>query len=142
MKNFLKLIGIIAIVAVIGFSMAGCGFLSDGDDSGGTGGGTGSGTGGGSSTSTKPEITIKNNTGYSVYGIYIKPSTSTSWGSNLYSTSLSDGVSRTFTLSQPLSTTNVYDFKLQSLSGGYSFIKYNVSVSEGMIVILTSSDLQ
>ena len=35
MKNFIKLFGIIALVAVIGFSMAACG----GDDDGGGGGG-------------------------------------------------------------------------------------------------------
>jgi len=41
MKNFFKLFGIIALVAVIGFSMAACG--GDDDDDGGNGGGGGSG---------------------------------------------------------------------------------------------------
>ena len=39
MKNTLKLIGIIALIAIIGFSFAAC----RGDDGGGGGGGTGSG---------------------------------------------------------------------------------------------------
>jgi len=42
MKNIIKLIGIIALVAAIGFSMAACD-----DNSGGGGGGTGGGGGGG-----------------------------------------------------------------------------------------------
>jgi len=40
MKNIIKLIGIIAIVAVIGFSMAACGNGDDGNGGGVNGGGT------------------------------------------------------------------------------------------------------
>jgi hypothetical protein len=42
MKNFIKLMGVIAVVAVIGFSMAACG--GDDDDGGGGGGGGGGGS--------------------------------------------------------------------------------------------------
>ena len=44
MKNFFKLFGIIALVAVIGFSMAACNNDDDEDDNGGTGGNGGGST--------------------------------------------------------------------------------------------------
>jgi plastocyanin len=90
-----------------------------------------------------PIIVLQNNTGYTVNGIYIKPSTSTDWGSNLYGYSnLADGKSRTFTLSQSLSANSVYDIQLKASSGGYTFTKYDVTVSEGIIINFTSSDLE
>jgi len=53
MKNFCRILGIIAIAAVIGFSMAACG---DDDGPGGPGGygpgGGGGGSGGGGSSAT------------------------------------------------------------------------------------------
>jgi len=90
-----------------------------------------------------PIIVIQNNTGYSISYAYIKPSTSTDWGDNLYP-SLSDGQSKTFTLSQPLSANSVYDIRLgtsSSISSGNTFIKYKFTVSEGMIVTFTIGDL-
>jgi hypothetical protein len=91
-----------------------------------------------------PIIVIQNNTGYSIGSVYIKPSTSTDWSSNswTYST-LSNNELRTYTLSQPLSAGNVYDIRLAtgSTGGGENFIKYNFTVSDGMIVTLTSGDL-
>jgi len=146
MKNFFKariapLFGIIALVAVIGFSMAACDFGgsddSDENENGDNGGSSGGGGG------ANPTITIKNSTGYTISGIYIKASTSTSWGSNLYNySSLSDGSSRTFTLTQPLSTQNVYDIQLSqnSSGGGFKFTKYGVTVSNGMTITFTTSD--
>ena len=78
------------------------------------------------------------------YGIWVKPSTSAlSWGANLvshYDAALSDGQSRAFTLSQHLSTQNVYDIRLRG--GGFSFIKRDVTVLEGMILTFTTSDLE
>jgi hypothetical protein len=90
-----------------------------------------------------PIIVIQNNTGYTIGSIYIKPSDSANWGSDLLGYySLVDNVSRTFTLSQSLSANSVYDISLKSSSGGYEFAKYNVTVSEGMIMVFTVSDLQ
>jgi len=90
-----------------------------------------------------PIIVIQNNTGYTISGIYIKPSNSATWGSDLLGySSLGDKVSRTFALSQSLSANSVYDISLKSSTGGYEFAKYSVTVSEGMIVILTPGDLQ
>jgi len=136
MKNFFKLFWVIALAAVIGFSLTSCDILSsetdDGEeDSGNTG-----------SDGLKPVITVKNNTGYSVY-VYIKPSTEVkNWGGNqlYYSWStLGDGESYDCTLAQPLPDCNVYDFRLSG--GGYDFIKYGVNVSNKMTVTFTTSDL-
>jgi hypothetical protein len=89
-----------------------------------------------------PIIVIQNNTGYQICYTYIKPSTSTDWGSDLGSC-LSDGTSRTFTLSQSLSANSV-DIRLgtsSNISSGNTFIKYKFTVSDGMIVPFTISDL-
>jgi hypothetical protein len=57
MKNTIKVLGIIALVAVIGFSMAGCG--EDPDTGGGGGGGGGGGT-------TAIEGTWRKSNGYQI----------------------------------------------------------------------------
>lgn len=113
-------------------------------------------SGGGASSSGSgvilgnPKITIVNNTGYTIgssgttsgSGIYIKPSTAAlSWGNNLVRSFpyLSDGESREFTLSQPLSTHSVYDIRVNSSE--FSFRKYGVTISNGMTITFTASDL-
>jgi hypothetical protein len=99
---------------------------------------------GGGNTSTPPTVTIRNNTGYTISGIYIKPSTSTDWGNNLWGwSSILDRQSREFTLTQPLSAQRVYDFRLSQSSGGgdFNFRKYGVTVSRGMTLTFTASDL-
>jgi len=90
-----------------------------------------------------PVIVIQNNTGYSIHSWWIKPSTSTGWGSENW-VWLSDGQSKTASLPQSLSANNVYDIRLsqnQFGNSGYNFTKYNVTVSEGMILTFTTSDL-
>ncbi|MCL2792267.1 MAG: hypothetical protein FWD87_04175 [Spirochaetaceae bacterium] len=142
MKNIFKFIGIAALMVVIGFAMIGCDVSDDEDPVTGGGGG-----GGGGGIPTNPTITIQNNTGYTVVGgvggqgIWIKPSTTAqSWGSNLaLGFNLANGQSRTFTLSQPLSTHSVYDIVLNG--GGFSFRKYGVTISNGMTINFTTSDL-
>lgn len=160
MKNTIRLFGIIALVAVIGFSFVGCdelfGTIGNETEENGNGGSGNGGNGGGGGTN--PTITIRNNTGYLIKysgiggagdgGVWIKPSTSAqSWGSNLLNmaSSIEDGASRTFTLSQPLSTQSVYDIRLrsQNFSGsGYNFIKSGITVTEGMVLTFTTSDLE
>jgi hypothetical protein len=141
MKNAIKFLGIIVMVAVIGFSMAACDFGSGDDDKNGDGNGNGDGGGGG----TNPTIHIKNATGYSFWsltgGLYIKPDTEAqSWGSNWVSIAdFYDGDTRDITLSKPLSSHNVYDFRINA--GGYNFIKYGVTVLRGMTITISQSDL-
>jgi len=90
-----------------------------------------------------PVIVIQNNTGYTIYYGYLKPSTSPTWGSDFMPSTLSDGQSRTVTLPQSLSANSVYDIRLRtSFSGGHVFTKNNVTVTEGMILTFTTSDLE
>jgi hypothetical protein len=111
------------------------------DDNGQQQGG-GDPSGGGGTNYTISELTIKNSTGYTINGIYVKPSTSTDWGSNLYGYSnLADGQSRKLTFSKHLSATNGLDVQLKASSGGYTFTKYKVTVSNGATVTFTASDL-
>jgi len=117
----------------IGFSMSACNF-GDIDKTNGNGSGN-------SGSGTNPTIHIKNNTGYYLSYGWIKPSTSTNWGSNIYPY-LDDGKSTTINLSQPLSVQSVYDIRLgQSSSSGYRFTKYGVKISNNMTVTFTTGDL-
>jgi hypothetical protein len=146
MKNFLKarivpLFGIIVLVVAIGFSMTACDFGGN-DDSNDNGDGDNGGNGGGGGGGTNPTITIRNSTGYTLSYSWIKPSTSTNWGSDIGPT-WQDGESKTVTLSQPLSIQRVYDIRLSQNSGGggYNFRKYGVTISNGMTITFTTSDL-
>jgi len=68
MKNVFKVLGIIALAAVIGFSMAACGGGDGGGDSGG-GGGTGGGGGGGGGTFTLTGIPSTYNGKYALLSV-------------------------------------------------------------------------
>ncbi len=104
-------------------------------------GGDESGNKGNNNSSVIPKIKIVNNTGYSIYYIYIKPSISTDWGSDIYAF-LPNGESQDFSLSHPLSTHSEYDIKLQQYgSDGHIFTKYKFTVSNGMTVTFTAADL-
>jgi len=139
MKKIFKIFGFIALIMVIGFLMAAClseekpGDGDDGNDGGGGGGGTG----------TKPTVTIKNNTGYTIGDIYFKPSTETrEWGNDYlwhYDMKLEDKKSGDYTLDQPLTVHNVYDIQLNG--GGYNFVKFGVTVSNRMTITFTTADL-
>jgi len=146
-KNKLFILGL--LVVMLALALIGCGFLGGSDDTNGdnpggnddVNGGSGNGGGGGGGGGTNPTITIKNNTGYKLDYSWIKPSTSTNWGSDI-GPSWQDGESKTVTLSQPLSTQSVYDVRLrQSSSSGYMFTKYGVVISNGMVITFTTSDL-
>jgi len=147
MKHVFKMAAVAALALTL---FVGCSYPDDPNDggsssaSGGGGSSSGSGSGGGGSNNTAiSKLTIKNSTGYSISYAYIKPSTSTDWGSDL-NPYLSDGESKTFTFSQPLPANSMYDIRLgtsSSISSGTTFIKYSVSLSNGATVTITNSDL-
>ena len=132
MKSVLRAVGFAVVVLI-----AGCIPLENDETGGSSGDGGGSGSGG---SGTTPSITIRNSTGFSIGSVHIKPSTSTNWGSNLLGWSLSDGESRTFALSQPLSTKNVYDIRLTG-SGGSDFRRYMVTITNNMTITFTANNL-
>jgi len=139
--TFLKLVSVATIAAAISmFSLTGCS-EDPAANEGGPPSDISSSSGGNNNPSVIPKITIVNNTGYTIASIYIKPSISTDWGSELLRrSSLSDGTSKIFTLSQSLSTHSEYDIKLQG-SNNVIFTKYKFTVSNDMTITFSASDL-
>ncbi|MDR1908321.1 MAG: hypothetical protein LBQ35_00190 [Spirochaetaceae bacterium] len=91
----------------------------------------------------RPRITIRNNTGATIYYVYISPASSGSWGADWLGSSevLSNGDSRTFTLAQPLSVENRYDFRVAYLNRDEnSFEKYNQTITGDTVITFTQAD--
>jgi len=95
-----------------------------------------------------PVIVINNNTGYKIGydgssgGLWIKPSSSLDWGESLYFNSLSNGESTTYTLPARVTNNGTYDIRFNNYYGNGYFTKYNVSLSFGMTLTFSSSDLE
>jgi len=132
MRKFFNLLGLIAIVALIGFLIMACAVLEE-EVAGNV-------------------IYIKNSTGDSISMGNIKPSTEAgSWGDQVkwfYDDyewySLPNGETGKITLSKPFSECNVYDIKLSqySMSNGNVYIKYGVTVTKkGMTINFTKGDM-
>jgi hypothetical protein len=147
---FLKLIKMAAIAVISAFFLLGCaedpatGVNNDGGGgySNGSGDGSSSGGGGGGGTAVS-QITLKNSTGYYIHSWWIKPSTSTYWGSENW-VWLSDGQSQALSLSESLFANTAYDIRLaqnQFGNSGHNFVKYGFTVSNGMTITFTTSDL-
>jgi hypothetical protein len=92
-------------------------------------------------SSALPAISIRNNTGDSVWYVYVSPASSDTWGADrLGNDTLAQGSSVSVTLSSPLSAANRYDIKLVN-RGGTSFVKRNVTVSANSVITFTQSDV-
>jgi len=142
MKDKTKIIGIITMIMVLLFLITSCDiFKIDDPNVDNT-----NNKNGGESGNSILNITIKNNTTQTLNSGWVKPSTSTDWGT-YFSPYINSGESKSITLPKPLSTNSVYDFRFGPNYGGGGylgdtlFFKYNVSVSNGMILTLTNSDL-
>jgi hypothetical protein len=87
-----------------------------------------------------PGVSIVNNTGFTVYYVYISQTASTDWGADtLGSDVLSNGNSTNVRLPYALNVVNRYDIKLVD-SDGDSYIKWNVPVTANAIITFTFSD--
>ena len=117
MKRFPKLFGIIVLVAVIGFSLAGCNVTGV--------------------KSGNPVLTIQNNTGFTVAVVQISPSTDLNWGSDWLGSSeyFNNGTSKSFSLS----SNGTYDVRLIDVDL-YTYEKRNVQVNGSKSVTFTMSD--
>jgi hypothetical protein len=104
MKNFFKLLGIITLAVIIGFSMTACD--PEGDDGGDNNGGNNNGT------QAAANVTVTNNDSY---GSTITFSMVTSTGS-VYTTSTSFGVGQSRTLLAPAG-----NYRIQVTTGFLSF---------------------
>jgi len=126
MKKVKGILGITALLLVMGFSMysfSGC--ASFGDLAAGN-----------------PSITIENNTGYTIYYVYISETTSDSWGQDRLRSDqiISNGQSVSIQLTTPLSRVNKYDIRLLD-SDGDEYTKFNVTVSNNSRIVFTKDDL-
>jgi hypothetical protein len=93
-----------------------------------------------SAESQLPSIRITNNTGYTVYYVYVSPADSEQWGEDLLGDDvLMNGDYVNITLSQPLSEVNVYDIKLKDKEGD-TYTKWDVSISAGSQIEFTIGD--
>jgi len=91
---------------------------------------------GGSSVNTT--FTIVNNTDYNVPEVYVKASTSNSWGTDRETGTLGKGASKTYTLVAS-SATEEYDIFLRASSTN-QFVKYKVLIPDGAIFTFTADD--
>jgi len=88
-----------------------------------------------------PSVRIVNNTGYTLYYIYASPAESDDWGEDfLGDDMLEDGEDIMIRLSQPLNTTNVYDFGVQDEEGDIYF-KWDVPIANNARIVFTPNDL-
>jgi len=86
---------------------------------------------------------ITNNTGVSIAGVWVKANNTSDWGNNLISTTMSDGTSYTYNLTQPLSSNNKFDIMLRttnSLATGIDYRKTNITITNGISVSVASGD--
>jgi len=90
---------------------------------------------------TNPSITIVNDTGYTVYYVYISQTASDSWGQDRLDSSqiLEDGESVTLSLPYPINVVNRYDIRLVD-SDDDSYTKMDVLVSAGSRIVFTFDD--
>ncbi|MHB9296564.1 hypothetical protein PilKf_02337 [Pillotina sp. SPG140] len=89
----------------------------------------------------RPSITIVNNTGYTVYYLYISQSTATEWEEDILGDAvISNGDSINVRLAEPLTTANRYDIKLVDIDGD-SYTKWNVLIHEKSRIIFSLDDI-
>jgi len=95
----------------------------------------------GNSANNTPVINIVNNTGYTVYYVYISPSSSDRWGEDRLRSDqvLNNGDSVQVRLEEPLRVVNKYDIRLKDEDGD-TYSKYNVTVTANGRIVFTMSD--
>ena len=90
----------------------------------------------------RPLITIINNTGYTIWYVYVKPSSSNNWGDDiLYSDQvLTNGQSVSVRLGQALNIVDKYDICIID-SDEDSYTKWNVTIKNNATITFTIRDL-
>jgi len=88
-----------------------------------------------------PEITIVNNTGYTVWYVYVSPVSDDSWGIDRLDSNqvLANGQSVTIRLPFPLEIVDLYDIMLED-SDGDTYTKSDLLLSAGSRIVFTFND--
>ncbi|MDR0319945.1 MAG: hypothetical protein LBI28_00440 [Treponema sp.] len=88
-----------------------------------------------------PQITIVNNTGYTLHYLYIKPAVSDSWGGDLLGErTLNSGYQINVNMPYPANVSNQYYIRAVN-SAGDTYTKWNVFVSEGGKIYFAVADV-
>jgi len=88
-----------------------------------------------------PVVTVRNDTGYTGYYLYLSPVSTDDWEEELLGDSfLKTGESIRVTLAYPLSKENRYDFKMIDEDGD-SYIKWDIHLTENAQVTFTLKDI-
>ena len=94
-----------------------------------------------STDNNRPSIRIQNNTGYTVFYVYISPKSSTSWEEDVLGEDvLLNRNSVSVRLAHPLNVENRYDIRIED-SDGDTYTKWNVLVTQNMTIEFTIRDL-
>jgi len=89
-----------------------------------------------------PSVHIVNQTGYTIYFLYISSSGTSDWEEDvLGNNTLSKNESIKVNLNRSLSAVNRYDFRLIDKDGD-EYIKMNVQISNGSRIIFTLKDMK
>ena len=89
-----------------------------------------------------PSIRIVNNTGYTIYKIYVSPAENDNWGEDILGDDiLENGKTFTCQLRFPLSKVNVYDIGVEDEDGD-AYIKWEVTVTNNAQIVFTIDDIE
>jgi hypothetical protein len=90
---------------------------------------------------SRPRVTIINNTGYTVFFIYISQTATDDWEEDVLDDDvLMDGDSINVTLAYPLTVTNRYDIKLEDEDGD-TYTKWDELITPNARIVFTIKDL-
>ena len=89
-----------------------------------------------------PSITIVNNTGYSIYNLYVSPTVSDEWGEEILGDAiLENGQSFSYQLPQPLSEISMYDIAVEDEDLDVYF-KWRITIINNARIVFTLDDIE
>jgi len=99
--------------------------------------------GGGQSTSTGPSIIIVNNTGSTIYYVYISETTSDEWGPDRLASDqvIANNATASVHLPRPINQVDRYDIRVRD-SNNVDYIKWDVRVKANGRIVFSSADKQ
>ena len=89
-----------------------------------------------------PTITIVNDTGSSIYYVFISPSDSDNWGEDILENEiLENGQTFSYQLPEFLSETSVYDIGMEDEEGD-AYFKWELTLTDDARIVFTIDDLE